>query len=1166
MRRVWSWGIATGLVILLGLGILAEGGSPLFSYRLVQAYADWQMERRLRGAMQLLNQASDSDPLAQKEYPVFIYDQRGHLREWNTNRWPLFTPTLSSLSREIYADEEKAYYLVKQRMDSLTIIVAIPLWVEYSEVYKTAYFLGSSIFYSAGIRVSPSPHKAGLPLLYRDLSGQTIFRLYVGPWEAWLYPFRVALLVAGGVWFIGLMLWLHDRWRKFSSHYGYTWRMGLVLVGVWGLLKILGLPGRYAGSVYFHAESLAWGWLVTSAWDFFVLGGLLVWVLYRISTRECQRLWIFTSGYWIMWGALGLIFWGLAIHSQLSLEPSEFEHFGEVLAIGGLLLAATGRFLGLWTVKYAKINWVREILFSMVGVGAALMANLPWWSAAGMAALYLLFVIPFDRPSFLKEVLQWFLIVVVINGFFSAAQTWRAYHQVPAYARVAAFPRDLLLESRLQLRMARLSQDSLLWQKNSIFDNLFDANFIAQAIRKYFLDISENYTIALSFWSEQNTRLDNQYELLPVSWQNLPSGALTPTISPYLFFVSKGDRRFFYTGRYPISYQGYSFFLQIDLYPRALPLRQLFSGEAVMPSYALYDGPYRVRLHGQGGFPSYWHRTTQSQWYWQTFPGKYLLYFQASTHLFVILEYSKRNELHVLASFPILMLIFAISNLIDILIRRPKVIQKLWDLRHRLSIRVRLVFLATVILPLLGLLIVSFLFFIRLTEANLEDSISRKLSVLHSYIQEERILSEKLLVGLNSYIPQEESYIRDLMGRLARLTESQVAIYTADGFLYSSTLSPAHVGIYVLSLLDPLVKSSSDERLIIRDYQYPLGHVTYGYTPLRSSTGRLIGYIQVTFPASQTSLYRAVRGFLAYGVNVYLLLILVSTLVGLLLMENILRGLSILEAQVREAPPGVIPPRLSWKRPQDEIGTFVRAYNEMINRLEISQRELEMTLRQISQQEMARQAAHEIKNALTPIKLIAQHLQRLSHIDPEKLHRLSQEMLQKIETLARIANRFLTFAGPQESHAISLVPLHLNHFLEEYFEPYLQNTSIQMRLVQPETPVWIKGHPDLLSQVLNNLIQNALQALEGREGGEITLSLQIRQDEAWIAVHDNGPGIPPEVQARMFEFYFTTKRSGTGLGLAISKRLVEQMQGRIFAETQLGQGTVFYVVFPAYMP
>ena len=1154
-----------GLVILPGLGILAEGGSPELAYRLVQAYVDWQMERHLRDATQLLNQASSTGLLAQKEYPIFLYNQRGHLQKWNTNRWPLFTPTLSSLSREIYADEEKAYYLVKQRLDSLILIVAIPLWVEYKGPHKTAYFLGNAIFYPERVRVSPTFHKAGWPLLYRDLSGQTVFRLYVGPPEAWLYPFRVAVLVAGGVWLVGLMLWVHNRWRDLSRHH-YTWRMGLVVGGAWGLLKILGLPGRYISSPYFNSESLAWGWLVTSAWDFWVLGALLVWVLYKISLPQCRYPWLFTAGYWIMWAAVGLVFWGLAIHSHLSLEPSDFEHLGEILIIGGLILAATGRFLGLWTIECKKRNWIRETLLSMVGLGAALMANLPWWSAVAMTALYFLLIIPYNRPSFLNEISQWFLILVAINGFFSAAQAWRAFHRAPAYARVAAFPRDLLLESRLQLRMARLSQDSILWQKNSIIDNLFDANFIAQAIRKYFLDISESYIVALSVWSEQNTRLDNQYELLPISWQNLPSGALTPTMSPYLFFVSKGDRRFFYTGRYPFSYQGYSIFLQIDLYPRSLPLRYLFSGEAIMPSYALYDGPYRVRIHGQGSFPSYWHRTTQAQWFWQTFPEKYQLSFQPSTNLLVVLEYPKRTILHVLASFPILVLIFGLIILIDILIRRPQVVQKLWDLRHRLSTRIRLVFLATVILPLLGLLIVSFLFFIRLTEANLEDSISRKLSVLHSYIQEERILSEKLLVGLDSYIPQEESYIRDLMGRLARLTESQVAIYTAEGFLYSSTLSPVHVGIYILSLLDPLVKSSSEERLIIRDYQYLLGHVTYGYTPLRSSTGRLIGYIQVTFPASQASFYRALRGFLAYGVNVYLLLILISTLVGLLLMENILRGLSVLEAQVREAPPGVIPPRLSWKNPQDEIGTFVRAYNEMINRLEISQRELEMTLRQISQQEMARQAAHEIKNALTPIKLIAQHLQRLSHIDPEKLHRLSQEMLQKIETLARIANRFLTFAGPHDSQTLSLVPIHLNHFLQEYFEPYLQNTSIQMRLIQPETPVWIKGHPDLLSQVLNNLMQNALQALEGREGGEITLSLDIRQEEAWIAVRDNGPGIPPEVQARMFEFYFTTKRSGTGLGLAISKRLVEQMQGRIFAETQLGQGTVFYVVFPAYMP
>ncbi len=1164
MRGHWPWVSAIGFLLLIALGVLAEGGAS--GHRLIQGYVDWRMQEKLRTAAHLLNQTSNLNRLSEDEYLILIYDQRGFLRSWNTHRWPLFTPTLSSLSREIYADEEKAYYVLKQRVDSLTIVVAIPLWIEYAGVHRTAYFLGNSVFYSGGLRVSPKPHGEGVPLLYRDLSGQTVFRLYVGPWEAWLHPFRVAFLMVGGVWIVGIVLWLHRRWRNLSRDYAYFWRMGLIVGGAWGLLKIFGLPGRYLSSAHFHAESLAWGWLVTSAWDFFVLFGLLVWFLHRLPNKTYLSPWIFTLGYGWIWGVVGMVFWGLAIHSQLSLEPSDFGHIGEVFLISGLVLGGVGRALGSGVVSSEKKAWMYGVLFGLVIAGLGLIAGLPWWSAVAIAGLYSSFFIPLDESSLLSKVLRWFLIVVAVNGFFSAAQFWRASHQAPVYARVAAFPRDLLLESRLPYRINQLSQDTLLWQNSPIFDNLFDAAFIAQVIRKYFLDISEDYIIALSFWSEQNTRLDNQYELLPVSWQSIPSGALRPTLTPYLFFVSKGEKRFFYTARYPINFQGYSFFIQIDLYPRSRSLASLFSGEVSAPSYALYDGPYMVRVRGQGSFPSYWHRPTQAQWSWQSLPDRYQVSFQMATQQAVLLEYPRRSLLQVLASIPILMLISGLVGLMNFLIRKPDSWQKLWQLRYRLALRVRLVFIATVILPLFGLLIVSFFFFLRLTQENLEDSILRKLSALHSYIQDERILREKLLAGLNSYIPQEESYIRDLMSRLARLTESQVAIYTAEGFLYSSTLSPAYVGIYISPLLDPSVKYTSYEGAIIRSYPHLLGQVTYGYTPLRTATGRLIGYIQVIFPTSQGSLYQAIQGFLAYGVNVYLLLILTSTLVGLWLMENLLRGVSALEAQVRAAPSGVIPPRLIWPRSQDEIGTFVRAYNEMINRLEISQRELEMTLRQISQQEMARQAAHEIKNALTPIKLIAQHLQRLSYIEPEKLHSLSKEMLQKIETLARIANRFLTFAGPQEPGAVSLTPLHLNHFLEEYFQPYLQNTSIQMRLSLPETPVWIQGHPDLLSQVLNNLIQNALQALEGREDGEVTLSLEVREGEGWIAVRDNGPGIPPEVEARMFEFYFTTKRSGTGLGLAISKRLVEQMRGRIFVETQLGQGTVFYVVFSAYMP
>jgi signal transduction histidine kinase len=1165
MRRLWLTAGAIGLILLAGLGILAEGGGGAFAYRLLQSYVEWRMQARLRAAARLAVEPLPGTMAQGEDYLVLVYDQKGALRAWNSHQWPLFAPTLTSLSPEIYADEEKAYYLLKQRVESLTVVVAIPLWVTYPVPYQHTYFLGQEAFGSAGLRASPAPRRESLPLLYRDLSGQTVFRLYVGPWEAWLHPFRVLFLAIGAVWVAGLLVWLHRRWRPLS-HGAYLGRMGLVVGLLWMLLKIADLPGRYLEGAFFHAESLAWGWLLRSAWDFLVLGGIIAWALYSIPRQTFRRAWFLVGGYWVFWGVMGLIFWGLARHSQLSLEISDFAHFGDVFLILGIVLAVSGQFLAGKVEISERRLWLWIGTFSLLGSIITWVAGVPWWGVVSLAVLYLSFFMPLRVPGFVWGLFQGVLLSIVVNSFFSAAQEWRAEQRIPAYAKLAAFPRDLLLEARLSYRLARLSQDTLLWQNLSTADNLIDATFIARLTRKYFLSLSENYLIALSFWSEQDTRLDNQYELLPISWRSLPPDALTPTLSPHLFFVVKGTKRYFYAGRYPLSYQGYPIFLQIELYPRVRPLAESFAGTAPSISYALYDNQQRVFTHGHSNFPSHLYRSLESQWSWQHLPDKYQVYYRASAQQHLILEYQRRTILHVLASFPFILLILGLIKALELVCKRPEGWKIFWETRHRLAPRVRAVFFATVILPLIGLLGVSFLFFIRLTQGSLEDSLRRKLTILHSYIQDERILSEKLLTGINSYIPHEESYIRDLMQRLARLTESQVAIYTADGFLYSSTLSPAYVGIYVFPLLDPSVKTTAEEFMVARREWPGIGRVTYGYMPLRNSSGRLLGYIQVTFPAPQVTLYQAIRGFIAYGVNVYLLLILVSTLVGLSLMEHILRGLSEIEDQVRKAPIGTIPPRLSWPNSQDEIGTFVRAYNEMINRLEISQRELEMTLRQISQQEMARQAAHEIKNALTPIKLIAQYLQRLPHIEPEKLHRLSHEMLQKIETLARIANRFLTFAGPQDPSTLTLVPIHLNHFLEEYFQPYLQNTSIHMKLLLSETPVWIKGHPDLLSQVLNNLVQNALQALEGRENSEITLSLETRDGEAWIAMRDNGPGIPPDVQARMFEFYFTTKRSGTGLGLAISKRLVEQMQGRIFAETQLGQGTVFYVVFPAYMP
>jgi len=114
------------------------------------------------------------------------------------------------------------------------------------------------------------------------------------------------------------------------------------------------------------------------------------------------------------------------------------------------------------------------------------------------------------------------------------------------------------------------------------------------------------------------------------------------------------------------------------------------------------------------------------------------------------------------------------------------------------------------------------------------------------------------------------------------------------------------------------------------------------------------------------------------------------------------------------------------------------------------------------------------------------------------------------------------------------------------------------------------GDAQQLKQVLINLIQNAARSI-GRDG-HITLrardgSATLKGTETRVAiieVEDDGPGIRPEVQGRLFYSFFSTRKGGTGLGLTISARIIDRHGGRLDFETQVSQGTVFRITLPAY--
>ena len=129
--------------------------------------------------------------------------------------------------------------------------------------------------------------------------------------------------------------------------------------------------------------------------------------------------------------------------------------------------------------------------------------------------------------------------------------------------------------------------------------------------------------------------------------------------------------------------------------------------------------------------------------------------------------------------------------------------------------------------------------------------------------------------------------------------------------------------------------------------------------------------------------------------------------------------------------------------------------------------------------------------------------------------------------------------------------------------------GVQIELELPPGPIPV--HVDLvqIEQVLLNLVSNALDALEETPQAARRLVIRTQGDgagEARVSVEDSGPGMGPEGLARLFDPFFTTKEGGMGMGLTISQTILENHEGRIWAESEPGRGTLFHVALPRAVP
>jgi nitrogen-specific signal transduction histidine kinase len=238
---------------------------------------------------------------------------------------------------------------------------------------------------------------------------------------------------------------------------------------------------------------------------------------------------------------------------------------------------------------------------------------------------------------------------------------------------------------------------------------------------------------------------------------------------------------------------------------------------------------------------------------------------------------------------------------------------------------------------------------------------------------------------------------------------------------------------------------------------------------------------------------------------------------------------------------------------QDQMGTLVKL-RDVDSRRQL-ERQLDISSRLAAISRLTGGVAHEIKN---PLNAMALHLEVLrSKLESEQPE--VDVIAREIKRLDTVVKTFLTFNRPIELQAR---PLDLDQVVQQVLA--LVSVDAEAKNIQIETiltdKLWLNGDPDLLKQAILNVVNNGLEAMV--EGGKLVIQTEWIADECQIRVTDGGPGIPPGIQDRIFNLYFTTKQQGSGIGLATTFRVVQLHSGTIDFVSEPGRGTTFRLRFP----
>ncbi|MEQ9307001.1 MAG: ATP-binding protein, partial [Marinoscillum sp.] len=237
---------------------------------------------------------------------------------------------------------------------------------------------------------------------------------------------------------------------------------------------------------------------------------------------------------------------------------------------------------------------------------------------------------------------------------------------------------------------------------------------------------------------------------------------------------------------------------------------------------------------------------------------------------------------------------------------------------------------------------------------------------------------------------------------------------------------------------------------------------------------------------------------------------------------------------------------------------------------ELDQKEVE------SWQKLIRVMTHEIKNSVIPISTLAEVINDMcedknggsgiNHLSEED----QEDLLVSLKTIEKRSKGLVKFVSSYGDLArvpkpqlerIDLVAMLRDVVVLE--EKQMNKHHIKLRTNYPDAEVWLQLDPEMIEQVIINLIKNAMDVLseEVRNASFIDINLKRHLGEVILSVSDNGPGIDQETIDQIFIPFFTTKKEGSGIGLSYSKQVMKAHNGNIKVKSKLGEGTTFELIF-----